>query len=399
MTLRKLFSVEMVVKVTTADLPGALGAMENSGITIYNAETIDPLTMRFTIRNHHFKQLLRLCQNRGEELDIIARNGLYWDVLGLLRRPILILGMMLLLFLSIWTPGRIFFVLVEGNESVPVNLIMEQAQLCGMDFGASRREVRSEKMKNALLQRLPQLQWAGVNTYGCVAVISVKEGQRQQPDKVPTGICSMIASVDGVIRQMTVTGGSAVCAVGQAVKAGQVLISGYTDCGICIRADSAEGEVYAETRRNLTAVFPLNYMHRGRQKDEKVNYSLIIGKKRINFYNNSGISGTECVRIYSEKYVTLPGGFSLPIAIAAERSIDYAWEIKPFEDPEAVLQPWMEGYLLSHMIAGQILSRTQSIFCTEKFVRFSAVYGCYEMIGLLRPEECLPEYENNRTDR
>ena len=35
--------------------------------------------------------------------------------------------------------------------------------------------IRSEKVKNSLLQRIPQLQWAGINTDGCVAVISVRE--------------------------------------------------------------------------------------------------------------------------------------------------------------------------------------------------------------------------------
>lgn len=390
---------QVKVKVTSANLGGSLTAMEKADIPIANAEFDGALSMEFTIRRTDFLKLQKLCEKRGETMETERRVGLYFTILGLLRRPVLVMGMLLLFLLSLWVPGRVFFVFVEGNRSVPTNLILEQAQLCGLEFGASRREIRSEKMKNALLQRLPQLQWAGVNTYGCVAVISVTEGQQTQIQAEPEGICSMIASVDGVIRQMTVTGGSAVCAVGQAVKAGQVLISGYTDCGICIRADKAGGEVFAETRRNLTAVFPLKYGCRGEIRSEYQNFSLIIGKKRINFHNSSGISGAECVRIYSENYVTLPGGFQLPIAIATERCIEYQMEERTFDDPEAVLQPFMESYLLSRMIAGQILSGVRSKRTTEDLVRVDGIFCCYEMIGLLRPEECLPEYENSGTNR
>lgn len=38
-------------------------------------------------------------------------------------------------------------------------------------------------MKNALLSAIPELQWAGVNTYGCRAVISVRE--RTLPERKP----------------------------------------------------------------------------------------------------------------------------------------------------------------------------------------------------------------------
>ena len=65
-------------------------------------------------------------------------------------------------------------------------------------------------------------------------------------------------SRDGFIVSATVTRGNFLCRVGQSVKAGQVLISGYTDCGICIQATRAEGEIYAQTSRDFAAVTPLS---------------------------------------------------------------------------------------------------------------------------------------------
>ena len=109
----------------------------------------------------------------------------------------------------------------------------------------------------------------------------------------------------------------------------------------------------------------MQYTTRGKILSETKKYSLIIGKKRINFQNNSGISGGECVRIYSENYITLPGGFLLPVAIATERYVYYETQLQSYEAPEAVLQPFMEEYLLSRMIAGRIVSRWETLVTSE----------------------------------
>ena len=323
------------------------------------------------------------------------RSGMIYALRGLVKRPVLALGMLAILFLSFWVPGRVFFVFVSGNDIVPTNLILEKAGHCGIEFGASVRQIRNEKVKNALLGEIPQLQWVGVNTQGCVAWISVRERSESQKEPISQGVSSIVASRDGVIGEMTVLNGTPVCAPGQAVKAGQVLISGYTDCGLCIRAGRAEGEVFAKTLRDMTVYFPTEYARRGQIHGESKNYSLIIGKKRINFSNNSGISGGECVRIYSEQYLTLPGGFRLPIAIAVERTVAYETQVQTVETPEEILQPFMTKYIQSQMIGGKILTENHNGTWIEGYYRIDGIYGCYEMIGRVRPEERLDENENH----
>ena len=205
-----------------------------------------------------------------------------------------------------WLPSRVLFVQIEGNTHVESRRILESAARCGIAFGASRREIRSEKIKNALIECIPELSWVGVNTYGCTAVISVRERVKESDTENIHGVSSIVASCDGVIRQITVLQGNRVCSVGQAVTKGQVLISGYTDCGISIQATAAKGEVFAETSRSVTAIFPRVCMQRGEKQCIEQKYAVIIGKKRINFSNSSGILGTSCVKMYTEKYLTLP---------------------------------------------------------------------------------------------
>lgn len=380
------------VELTSADLFGAMSAFQQVEIPIWDVENISELTIRFYTRRGDWRKLCVLLEKRGEELRVLHRKGFFWTLIGLRRRPVLVLGMLFLLALSLWLPSRVLFVQVQGNTNTDARLIAETAAKCGITFCASRREVRSEKMKNALLEAMPQLSWAGVNTYGCTAVISVRERADEQVETERSKVSSIVAMRDGIIREFTVLQGNGLCVVGQAVKEGQVLISGYTDCGISIQATNAKGEVFAETSREITTIFPTVCNQRAKKLREEKKYSLIIGKKRINFSNNSGISGMGCAKIYEEKFLTLPGGFVLPVAIAVET---WTWY-------ESVDTPWQDDvssasrqYLLKTMCAGSILLADERFEEYEGLLIMRGSYSCYEMIGITRVEESILDYVEN----
>jgi len=294
-----------------------------------------------------------------------------------------------LLLLVFCLPTRVLFIQVEGNSSITSGRILEAAQSSGIKFGASRKNVRSEKVKNALLEAVPQLQWAGVNTAGCVATISVRERQVSSSDGLDSGVSSIVATRDGVIQELTVTGGNPMCKVGQAVKKGQILVSGYTDCGISIRAERAKGEVYAVTERKMTAYLPTDWTYRGEKQSVTKKYGLIIGKKRINFYKGSGILDTGCVKMYEENFLTLPGGLQLPLAIVTE-----VWVSFPpvsvsvsVDGSSSALTDLTREHLLKSMIAGRILSQNETVSQEDGVLKLEGVYGCLEMIGKEQSEE------------
>lgn len=380
------------VQLTSADPAGTMTALNGAGIPLYGVEKgEDDLTVRFLIKRQDGYKLRKLIDKRGETLGSISSKGLYWSAVGLLRRPVLLIGMVIILLLSIYLPTRVFFFQIEGNVNIPTKLILEKCFACGIQFGASRREVRSEKVKNALLSAIPELQWAGVNTAGCVATVTVRERSAEEKKDSSTGVSSIVALRDGVVTECTVTKGSAACQVGQAVTAGQVLVSGYTDCGSTIRAEHAEGEVFGETERTLTALYPSDWDTKTTKTKEIVKYALIIGKKRINLYKGSGILDTSCDKMYLENYLTLPGGFQLPIAIVTE--VWQEWETEEPAIAESSAEEWLtsfaRSYLSDHMIAGQVMTATESVSFDSGVYMLTGKYACTEMIGISRSEEIL----------
>ena len=378
------------LELTSPDIASAIQAAAQAGIELQDVQIINELCITFSLQRGQYRCLRDLCSKRGEELKILKHRGFYWKGKALGRRPVLVSGVALIMALTLWLPSKVLFVRVEGNRTLPANRILETAAACGIRFGASRRDVRSERMKNALLENLPQLQWAGVNTAGCVATISVRErAQTVDPSVEERGVSSIVSACEGVVLSATVTEGSPMCRPGQAVVKGQVLISGYMDLGIAIRGTRADGEIFAATRRECTAVVPYNFLKKGSLQDERVRYSLIVGKKRINLWKGSGICDASCGRMYEEYYVTLPGGFQLPLALVKETVTYFTPEsgILTPEAAEAVLRSGARVRLLQQMISGTISSEQVQISEADGVYCLQGVYFCREMIGRSRQEK------------
>lgn len=388
---------QIKLQLTGADIGQGVTRLNKWGITVYDWQQVDEITAVISVKTSDYEKTAQLVRY-GFQVKIL-RDPRVAYISIIQRRWILIFGIVFLLVLSAYLPTRVFFFQVEGNHLLPEKLILEKAEECGIYFGAVRKNLRSEQAKNQLLQLLPQLQWAGINTQGCVAVISVKERQPEETEQLTfEGVGNIVCARDGVIQSVTVLQGSSRCKPGQAVRKGEILISGYTDCNGIIRAEAAQGEVYAMTNRVIHAVTPHNRAQKGSIISEERKYSIQIGKKRINLYKDSGILGTTCDKMYSYSYVTLPGGFQLPLALIREKWI--TWQPEAAETSEAetetLLKSFSEDYLLSQMVSGQILDSDVLFTHREDHSVLSGSYACSEMIGQILYEERFQEYgENN----
>ena len=379
------------IQITGANVTETLQKISLSGCELSDVQPIDELNVSFCVKRCEYPAVSKIIHKYGDQEKILIKDGLFWSAAALMRRPVLLVGLFVLMVLVLYLPTRILFVEVEGNTSVPSQYIIEQAANCGIRFGSARREVRSEKVKNALLSSIPQLRWAGVNTAGCVAVISVQERKPVDKGAESSGIGSIVAGRDGILCDVTVIRGNALCKVGQAVKAGQVLISGYTDCGFCIKTEKADGEIIALTSRSIEAITPVISDFRGDRQGIERKYSLRIGKNIINFFKDSGISDTTCVKMYDETEIALPGGFHLPVGIIRQTWIYGNSTARDPDSQNSDDYDWLatsaERYLSGQMIAGEILSKHDRIDLRNNVCTLYGTYYCRENIGQVKNEE------------
>ena len=383
------------ILVTSADVSALLLYLNTHGIGVHHVCFVDDLSAYFCVQQSQYRQAMQQILHVGGVIEKSTPASAAVLIKGILKRPVLIFGMALMIALTLFFPTRILFVSVSGNERISEREILEAAISSGVYFGVSRSEIRSEIVKNQMVSKLPELKWVGVNTAGCVAQISVRERaatENKTDDTVPGNI---IAACDGVISEMTVTKGDPVCRVGQAVTKGELLVSGYSDCGRCVYITGADAEIYAKTMRSLRLSTLNEGAERTGSKATKRKYGLLIGKKRINFFKGSGIFDATCVRMYEEYPLTLPGGFRLPIVltIQAETNCDIVPINAAIEEKQMVLCRAAQNYLVSQMIAGRVEQEDYHIIENNGALSLIGQYTCDEIIGQTHSEEIVKDYE------
>lgn len=378
------------IEFSSADPTNYISELGKHEITLHDIRFKNDLTFCAHIEHKEYFRVAKIAKHKNCNIKVLDRNDLLYHLRKTARRPVLILGVLIVLLLTIYLPTRILFLEIKGNERINSIEIKNCLEENGVYFGVSRRSIRSEAIKNAVLSELPELQWVGVNTYGCVAVISVKESGDLLEKGQESGISSVISSADAVIAGITVKRGTALCSVGQAVKKGQKLISGYTDCGIALRGERATGEIYGYTRREIIAL-TLQPDHMVANGDaRRVRFSIKLGKNIINLRKDSSNLGMGCGKIYSEIYISLPGGFDLPIAIVKETYIPYVADIRKNQSQQC---DWLlvsvENYLHRQMRQGEILAKEYSFIDTTTYEGMTCRYFCKEMIGYELIEELI----------
>lgn len=376
------------VELVAGDPENAVNILAKRGLELEDIVYRDALTLCFRIPAADLKLLEPLADSRGWQVRKLSQAGIRPVLRRLMKRKLLLLGLLGYCVLSLWLPTRVLFFHVEGNEKLPSAQILEAAEGYGLFFGASRREIRSERIKNGLLLALPELSWVGVNTRGCVASISVRERSPRTTVEEPQ-ITGVYAVRDSVVQTVTVQRGTAQVAPGDAVRAGQLLISGYTDCGRFLRVQGARGEIFGETLRQCSLIAPMNRMARTGIEKSAWKITVSMGKKRINLMKSSGFSDSTCGKIKKEFWLTLPGGFRLPVCMTVERLTRYAVraESKTNLIEDNLWKNQIRHYLLAQMISGEILRAEESAEEIPGGVRMTGSYRCREMIGRERLQE------------
>lgn len=383
----------VTVCVTAADPLLLLNDLNKMRIVLKNIVLVDALTIQITFRRGDYPNVKSYLRKQNYDHNIIHESGLRLRFVTFMQRPIIICGVLCVLGLTILLQSFVLFFRVSGNSEIPTALILEKLSENGVHFGSARKKVRSEQIKNILIEEIPQLQWVGVNTDGCVISIHVSEQTSQTvPHELNEPVSSIVAGRDGVILACTIIRGTPLCRTGQVVVEGERLVSGYTDCGMFVRATSAKAEVLALTNRELSVISPAVTERRGDKIGFNRRYSVRIGKIIINLLKDSGIQGATCGKIRNEKQLVLPGGFVLPVSLIIEYTELYNLDAAEVCDVDW-LRTYSDMYLVRQMVAGQIVDKNEYIVSGFGFVKLTSKFICTEMIGQTKKEEITVNYE------
>ena len=365
----------------------ALNRLVHERIPFWDLKRIDDFTSEISIKKKNFERVQHLASKAQNEATFLQEYGFFCHFRGLKKRKAFVAAVFLIMLSVYVSTGFVWCLRVEGNNAVPSEHILRELEDLGVHFGTPGRAIVSQDLKNRMLVKIPELEWLTVNRSGGLATVVVRE-RNQVPKRVDRQlVTNMIAQRDCIITNMEVLSGQAVCQPGDTVHQGELLISGYTDLEHCTEATRALGEVYGRTWREQNAVIPAEYQEKGKVGATHRRYALLIGRKRINLYGDSGIWDNSCDKMTVYHPLSLPGGYTFPITLVeeiyTERTVT-AQSMTPAEADDILIQGTAEA-VRKDMVAGEIVKETLHVERDGGVYRLTGTYECHEMVARSAP--------------
>ena len=302
------------------------------------------------------------------------------------------MGAILAVALVVLSGLFVWDVQVSGNEELTEGEVIEALRACGFGVGSYLPSLRVREIENRVLMASECIGWLSINTEGTVARVQIIEhiaGERESSSKNPA---NLVAVSDGQIEYLELYRGNVVVTVGQAVKKGELLVSGLYDSKTgSFRYTRAAGRVMARTERVLTVEIPLLY-------EEKVYDEVYLQEIELSFFNfsqnffkNSRNSDILCDIIKYNANLGQLGDNRLPVSLSRtevrpyqlverERSAEEALELCYAELAEQLSTISNEVQLLQKQIVTEVGEESVRLVCTLTCIEDIALVQEFEIV-------------------
>ncbi|MBE7017027.1 MAG: hypothetical protein E7420_02540 [Ruminococcaceae bacterium] len=359
-----------------------LNSCADAAIELASIRRIDKFTAELKVHTGDIEPCKNIAKKCFCDLTVLS-SGKEW--IRTFRRKILpVIFMISLIGLVFWSKFYVWEIELKGNKNIPDGEILCALSECGVGCGSFWPGFSADSIRSKMLYRIPELSWITVNMHGSLAEVIIVE-RKSPPEMIYENECSnIISDKDAFIMEINTLEGKSVVKSGDAVKKGDILISGIVESSYSPpRFLHSLGSIKAETNNIFSAIRPSIKQKRIATGEKSRKYALIIGNKRINFYSSSSISDSFCDKIISVWSPEIKGLIKLPLSIVKETSCYYTCE--EYETDYYVAAQELEYCLreeLSREIKdGEILGEKLNFSKNEGLIISTLRVRCVENIG------------------
>ncbi len=354
------------------------------GIAFWKTSPCEDFKITFFAYTSDLPALMSQNGKNGLEISVLEERGGRRLLLSAKRRAALITLGVLCTVLAAVSSLFLWSIEIEGNDTLSDAQILRTLADCGVEYGAFWPSLSSDAVRSRVAAEMPQIAWLSLNVRSSRAQIVVHE-RVDKPEIVnEKAPCDIIASKSGVIRRMSVLEGESAAAKGSTVAKGDVLVRGLMSSETGDeRYVHSMAQVIADTWYEISAQTPLTQECKAEKQGTNTAFSLVIGKKRINFFSDSRNKYTSCDKINKLRYLSLGDVFTLPVGYAIERTTRYGTKTVPIDEDEAAgrMKASLRAELQRRIGDGQIVSERYTVSKTETVLTVTLRAQCTENIA------------------
>ena len=234
------------VKITGDNAERFINICVSEGVAIWSIIKIGD-NIIFCLLARDFRKLLSLKHIFSFKIKIklIEKNGLVFKIKTCFIRKGIPIGIVIFITINIFLSQFIWCIDVKGNTTISKDQILSECFKLGINIGSNIKDVDTYTAKQQLGMRFKDIAWVSLNIEGTKLTVNISEAVDNKKEiKNPRNI---VALCDGIIKRIEITKGMKNIEINQAVKEGDVLVSGIIENTEKIHFLSAEGIIIAET--------------------------------------------------------------------------------------------------------------------------------------------------------
>lgn len=291
-----------------------LGFCAVNGITLWETKAqSDSITAYMTVKD--FYALPQIIRGSGIRVHILEKSGFPIITNRYKKRLGILVGILLFFAFSYFMSSYIWMIEISGNQKVKDTTILTTLEKIGIYEGINSKKINPKNDREKLLLELDELAWVSLNIEGSKLTVNVSETQKKpQREEKP---CNLIAHFDGIIKKIDLTSGNCVVKVGDAVKKGDVLVSGIIETAGMTRFVKSSGKIIAEVTQEFELSEYFEKIEKSRNGDIenrylieffKIKLPLFLGKVNGEFDTKSRVSNLKIfnvklpIRLYKKSF-------------------------------------------------------------------------------------------------
>ena len=329
-------------------------------------------------------QMLLICKKNGIDVKELDVGGIPHIVWKHRKRFGLVIGMIVAVVLIAISDDYIWDVRVTGNERVTYTEVVNALAEYGIKVGDRIDSIDVDRTESLVLLNFDKISWITVNIEGTLANVQIREVY-DPPLEHESHPANIVAERDGVIDHLEIYSGSAAVIEGEAVRKGDLLISGVRDSAVDgLGITRASGKVYAETERTFRIEIPLEYIEKKVVSSRNVEKYIIFFGKEIKVFKNGRNNTQSCDTINRVEYFDLFGEIRLPVAVRSIAETVCVTENVRYSDAQAMELAYYElaRKIDDELSDAQILKKSISAYIENDQYILECKIKCIENIGL-----------------
>ncbi|ACV63823.1 sporulation protein YqfD [Desulfofarcimen acetoxidans DSM 771] len=194
------------------------------GIYLWDITRLEGDRVRVKVRLSAINPLRHIARQTGSRFYFQERAGMPFLAARLKRRKMLLAGAIIFVVSLYSLTSFIWFIEVTGTSKISNEAVLRAAKNAGLKRGVLKWNLDTAEFERDIREQLPEISWTGIEIKGTKAIIEIVE--KKLPETSENQPAHIVASKEGLVKEVLVLVGNPLVKEGDTVFAGQILISG-----------------------------------------------------------------------------------------------------------------------------------------------------------------------------